>query len=282
VFTSFVAAVLAVNVVLFAYDARDVDAWRAAPWLLLVVAGIAAWASAAWRTRRRRRARQAALGSGAPWERHGYWSRGGEARYQKLDPPGHGRTLRTWLLGSTLAGVFASAVLAWRAPSVVGWTLASAAVSGVVCLGLSWRGFVDARVTYHGFPYRVGGPIRLDFSFARHANLAFDHLAFTLQCVVETPRLGGLVRPDIRRVFAQTIQRGDDLPAGSFDIDLVFDVPADAPGADPLATPAVYWELAVLGEGPGFRYEDVFLVPIYARPADGAAERPAARIDLGR
>jgi hypothetical protein len=187
-------------------------------------------------------------------------------RWKRLDPPRVFVALRTILAWAGLAGFLGSAALAHARAGSAGWTFLSSLFAWAIALLLSWRGYAGAYVVYREDPYRVGAPVRMGWQFRREAKgaAAFEHVEFTLQCVVETPRLGGLVRPDVRRVFASSVLRGDDYAAGAFDVDLVFDVPGDAPGSDLVGTPVVYWELAVEAEGPSCRYEDVFLVPILA------------------
>jgi hypothetical protein len=217
----------------------------------------------AWRRRRTRRL----AATRAPWLLDGYWSSSGESRFSNFVAPWPFARLLRFVL---IASVPLLMIVAAYAQS--GWGLVLAAASAATALTMSWRGFANVRVEYRKFPYRVGECVAFGFSFKKRfgAPALFDRATFTLQCVEETPRWGGLRAPRVRRLFATSIEKHEELPPSPFQLELEFDVPADARGADFLGPPSVYWELSVEGEGPGFRYDEEFLVPIYAADASAA------------
>jgi hypothetical protein len=210
------------------------------------------------RERRRRRAAEIA----APWWRHGYWSHEGEVRFVALDGPAAVERLRNVLTWTALFALLAAAVLAAMRRDAAGAACVAGMVSLVVVAVTAWRGYANLRVRWFEFPAGTGGPVRLVFSFRkRRADL--ERLTLTLRCVVETPRGGGMLRPGVRCVYARSAERGDRVGQDGGEVEVSFDVPANAPGADPFGTPAVFWELTVDCEAPRFRYNGAFLVPVY-------------------
>jgi hypothetical protein len=185
-------------------------------------------------------------------------------RRRPLDPPGVFVRLRRALWQLAVVGTFAAMVLAVIGGGAAQWTFLASMASFAVALAMSLQGPSTATLTFVDPPLRVGAPARMHFHFEAARRHAFDRATFTLLCVVESPRLFGLVRPYVDVVRAIRIEKGDDLPPGTFDVDLAFDIPPDAPPSDLLARPAVYWELAVRGEGPWLGYSNVFLVPVAA------------------
>ena len=214
----------------------------------------------AWRGRR-------AASTAAPWTRDGYWSKEGEVRFVSLSGPVAIERLRTVLAGTSLVTLLAAVVLAvTRRGAAAAGACFAGLVSLVVVAITAWRGFANLRVRWPEFPARTGGPVRLHFSI-RKRRAELERLTLTLRCVVETPRGGGMLRPDVRCVFSRSVERGDRIGHDGGAVEVEFDVPADAPGADPNGTPGVYWELAVLCESHRYRYDGVFLVPVYRRPS---------------
>lgn len=236
----------------------------------------------ALRNRRRRRLAHTPVGIVTPWTIDGYASERADMQTTKLVSP----LLYAKFLGAALG--FAAFV--WYALWVTGtwrpeWGIALGIGSYGAGLLLTMRGSAKACVRYEKFPYRVGERVRLGFAFerVRKAPAVFDHLTFTLQALTSRPRLFGIVRPEVRRVFAATVEHADDLPPSSLDMEIEFEVPADAPGTDLVATPAVFWELAVEGDGPGFRYAERFRVPVYGAGVGRGIEEletPASRPSL--
>jgi hypothetical protein len=202
----------------------------------------------------------------APWDHDGYESRSGEARSRRLCARvPYARPLAAGLV------VWAATLpdLPFASDLPTQWIVALVLASVAVACALYFRGVAHGHVAYGRFPFRVGERVSLAFHFdkPRGPPLVFDRLALTLQCVRERRRLRGLWPPEARRVLAETVVRHDESPPSPFTIPVTFDVPADAPGTDFGVDAPTYWELAVEGEVAGLRYEDVFLVPIYARPA---------------
>jgi hypothetical protein len=208
-----------------------------------------------------RRRRAAAIA--APWRRHGYWSHEGEARFVALSGPVVIERLRSALAWTSLFALLAAAVLGATGHRVPAQAACFAGLLSLVVVAVTaWRGFANLRVRWPEFPARMGGPVRLTFGFRKRRS-DLERLTLTLRCVVETPRCGGMLQPGVRCVYARTAERGDRVGQDGGEVEVTFDVPADAPGSDPFGAPAVFWELAVACEAPRFRYDGAFLVPIY-------------------
>jgi hypothetical protein len=145
----------------------------------------------------------------------------------------------------------------------------AAAFASVIVAGwISHRGHVSTQVVFDETPFRIGRPAGMEFELLRPwRKVVFDRMTFTLQCIRVERILFGILPARHRRVFVEEITYGDEVPDGSFDVDLVFDVPADAPATDLAADSPVFWELEVVGDGPGVRYEERFRVPVYAADA---------------
>jgi hypothetical protein len=190
-------------------------------------------------------------------------------RIARLDPPGALPMLRTVLAWSGALGALAAPWLFLRGSASARWTLLASAAALVTSFALGRRGKARGRVVICGSARgQVGARVRVGIDVATSNPTArFERLSCTLQCVSERPIWGGVLPPEHRRLFASTVEHADDFGPGRLGLELEFDVPAGLPATDFRARPAVYWELAVEGEGAGFRYEDVFLVPVDGRAA---------------
>lgn len=188
-----------------------------------------------------------------------------DGRWQlvRLEAPGRFTPSLRAMLGVSIAAAVAAN---WTDGEAASWALASAAVSSAAWFLLRWRAVAHVRLDYREFSFRPGGRVALAFRMRKPfgAPAEFERLSFTMQCVTETRRCGGLLRPHVRRIHAVRLDRDGELPPTPFTQELEFDVPADAPVTDLFGDPVVYWELAVLGEGPGFRWEQEFLLPVRA------------------
>jgi hypothetical protein len=137
-----------------------------------------------------------------------------------------------------------------------------------------WRGSFGVVVARARFPkdaLRTGraGTIELTFDATR-SELAPETFAFELQCVRARRAFAGVFpRRDVVVAVAplrRELVNSDRLRSNWR---LEFEPPAGAPGADLLASPAVYWRLCVEAAGPRAAYRETLLVPVFATPATG-------------
>ena len=223
-----------------------------------------------WMHRRRRYARTP-VGIVRPWHLDDVpWREGREPVRLTASLP-YARSLGAALL---CAGVFWYALnitKAWRTD----WGFGLALVSVIVGTFLTSRGTARTNLRRTG-PVRVGDRAEFTFWFekSRGSPAVFDRLTFTLRCLTERPRWGGLLPAEVRCLYCGRIEHGENLPPSPIAVDLEFAIPADAPGTDVLAEPAVFWDLLVEGDGAGFRYRQEFLVPVYATDRPGGALTP--------
>lgn len=232
-----------------------------------VAAMLVVWvAFAIRRWGRASRARRAAA-TAAPWRDHGYWSQDAEERFVALGPSRVMTRVRRLLEVSgwfAFAGGTALAAAQSRAAiPAFGAGLASLAV--VFLTGM--RGYVNVCVVWREHPARTGESAHFSVSVTPAPRGRFENVEMTLRCVVETPRRRGLLRPSVSCPFSATRHFADELPDAAITLHARFDVPPGLPGADPYGEPAVFWELVVAGERPGSRFDETFLVPVYAPPS---------------
>lgn len=129
-----------------------------------------------------------------------------------------------------------------------------------------------SRLHYDWFPFHTGEGASLRLTLSRPR--AFDRLRVTLRAVEEAYEDRSDDAQRDTRVVPYCVHEevreytGEDARLGSGgELSLEFDIPADAPTTALAERPPTYWELAVRGEIAGADYREVFLVPVYARPA---------------
>lgn len=238
-------------------------AWGGATALLALVF---VWASFRVRQAERRRMREKARVSATPWTWHGYWSLEGEKRFVALRPSRVMTKVRRLLeVSGWLALVAAAALYLHRQNSAA---VFPASVAGVASLAVVFftgvRGAANVIVVWRERPGRTGEPVHYSVSVAPMPGGRFDRIDMTLRCAVETSRLGGILRPEVKCPFSATRLFADEIPDAAVTLHARFAVPAGLPPADPYGEPAVFWELLVTAERSGSRFEETFLVPVYA------------------
>lgn len=125
-------------------------------------------------------------------------------------------------------------------------------------------------LSYEGFPYSLGGPLRAQLRTPHHVS-AIDELTLTLRCVEEkyvTTR-GADNRSQTQVVCYElyrdvaTLDRARLTSLASGPIPVEFRVPSGQPATNLAATPPTYWEIEAKGKARGANYQAYFLVPIY-------------------
>ena len=232
--------------------------------LAFVIVAVPVLRRVAWMGRRRRAARRPS-GLLEPWRLDDVpWrSATSEVRLRPCVP--HARPIAATLFTiALLLYVFVAARLVRTE-----WGLVCAIVSALTGKLLTSRGKAGTILRFGRDPLRVGERAQIDFHFdkLRGRPAVFDRLTLTLRCLTETPRGGGLVRPEVRCLWTGQAVHGDDLPPGPVTVCAAFQLPPDAPGTEVLADPAVFWDLLVEGDGEGFAFRQEFLVPVYAEVA---------------
>ena len=223
--------------------------------------------------RRRRRAQRSPLARLAPWSVDGHGPQEGEWRATLLTAP--------LPLVRPISLLLACCAMVWMglsltAPGSFRWYFAMAFLCSATSGILQNRGGVRARMQRTTDPFWTAGRVSVTYLFMKDWGrpALFDRLTFTLRCLTETPRWGGLLRPQVRCLLSGQVVHGEDLRPSPLAGRVEFAIPADAPGTDVLADPAVFWDLLVEGEGAGFRYRQEFLVPVYATDRPGGALTP--------
>jgi hypothetical protein len=127
---------------------------------------------------------------------------------------------------------------------------------------LAWRvhGFGTAHLSFTEFPYAPGGSVALHFGMSE-GGASFRSVAFRLRRIRETVGPSSVVEFE-----GLAAPRRGGLPGPNQDVEIVFDVPADAGGTRLSASPPEYWRLDVAGDTSAGAYAETFLVPIYERP----------------
>lgn len=128
----------------------------------------------------------------------------------------------------------------------------------------------NSYLSYEGFPYSLGGPLRAQLRTPRHVE-KIDELKLTLRCVQEkyvTTR--GADNRRTTQVVCYELYRDvatlDHARLASFaggPIPVEFRVPADQPQTNLAATPPTYWEIEANGKAQGVDYQAFFLAPVY-------------------
>ncbi len=244
-------------------DRVPLEPFETAVWTGVVLASIVVvwgWFTIGRRTRALRARGTASVAD--PWRRHGHWPSGGEKRVAGFRPSKFRETLRRYLKATAgISGV------AWLLLTPAAGSHALIVASGVsfgVAMLLRMRGYSEVEVQWREQPARTGGQAHYVVRLAPFPAGGFDRVELTLRCVLETSRRGGLSRPEVTCPFAATRRFGDELFDGPVALHARFDVPAEFPGSDPDAEPAVFWELVVSGERSGSQLDETFLVPVYA------------------
>ncbi len=123
-----------------------------------------------------------------------------------------------------------------------------------------------SRVTWPEMPCRMGTPLRLRFGLEPGAS-SLVCARYELRCFVEIPR------DDLWRPFASAWSVAhyelapvpdDHLPSPGGDVELVFDVPDDAPSSKLSGGQRVIWQLRVDAETHTGPFDESFLVPVYS------------------
>ena len=130
-----------------------------------------------------------------------------------------------------------------------------------------------SRLAFGSFPFYLGGPLAARFSTSR-ATFEFNSMTFTLRCVeeqTETYRTtdqstGTRTRCDQLWADEVVLEGGGGRYGGEFPIS--FKLPDGDYGSRLIDTPERYWELEVKADTPGLDFAALFLLPVYARPAE--------------
>jgi hypothetical protein len=225
--------------------------------------GAASQDARAW-TRRREAARAAAAThADEPWTWDADWPRGGAKR------PFARRLLRRGpFLGLASLALFAQLVRAQPDQ----YTLSLEFVLGGVAAfpaGPAWKivGMGVAFLDWPRFPLFVGERAEMTFGVSEGGADLTD-VQITLRRLRESRDEAG---PDATAPFCeQTLHEAEPPPESTLPAGVhrrvVFDVPADAPGTTILSARVLYWEVRVQALADGRPYEELFLVPLYARP----------------
>ncbi len=252
---------------------------RHAPvWVVVIVAGVFFFGGlfffvhgirgvihkAAWK-------RAAARMPGEPWLYDHHWHREGVA-YSAFD-----EMLKRLLavLGWNLFLVpFAWVGIMHSWPFLVGAIVLG--LFGLILWGRWWTMLLDllrygnSYLSYEGFPYSLGGPLRAQLRLRRHASM-LDELTLTLRCVQEkyvtTKDMNNRSQTQVvcyelySDVAALDRARLASLASGPIPVE--FRVPANQPQTSLAATPPTYWEIEAKGKARGVDYQAYFLVPVY-------------------
>ena len=223
------------------------------------------WGKFAWWRVLQARRRRSAAAAAEPWRDHGYWSIEGEKRFVSLLPSRTAEKVRRLLGWTAVCAILAAFVLAFTARRDASLpTLGAGMLSLAVVVVTGMRGYANVVLVWRERPARIGEVAHYSVSVEPFPSSRFERIDLTLRCVIETPRPGGRLRPALTCPFSVTRRFADELPDGSVLLHARFDVPAGLPAADPLGEPAVFWELLVSAERPGSRFDETFLVPVYA------------------
>lgn len=249
---------------------------RSAIFPIVVFVGLLALAvqsALAWRAARRG-AMLLAAHPREPWRCDHRWDPRGETRtwFARMASAYQSRRRRArWVItmGIVIVCVLV-AIGSWRgAAAVMG--------SAFACVAwFAWRfqGAGDARLHFAKFPFHPGERVTLRFGMAE-GGATFRRAEFHLCRVVEIDS-GRAKFAHGMRIFELSERRPPGaLPGPDFDIEVSFDVPANAVGTRLSASPPEYWVLDVLAATSSGPYAVTFLVPIYERPSAPLAEPKA-------
>jgi hypothetical protein len=204
-----------------------------------------------------------------PWRWDHAWDPTGTS-VTALDRFRRGTRPRTWA-GARAVYFTAAAVVILFVVSVAdgispGWVMVTAAL--VVWGWRAWRahGAGSMRVSYAKFPFHPGERVTLYFG-ASEGGASFHRVAFHLRHVREVAR-GPFGWRGAYAASTITVERPPGLlPGPEQDVEIVFDVPARAPGTCLSDALPQYWSLDVVANTSAGPYCESFLVPIYDRPS---------------
>lgn len=138
----------------------------------------------------------------------------------------------------------------------------------VVLIGRALK-FGASRVLFPRFPFRIGEPIDLGWQPASGIGRA-NGGSFTLRCVKEWFEVSGSGSDQNRRLVHEEqwhgtwlLDKARELSPGEH-VDLRFRPPANLPATQLAADTPVFWEFEVALDLPGFDFEEIYLVPVYA------------------
>jgi hypothetical protein len=193
----------------------------------------------------------------------------GETRAAIYAPLGEGvawaAKLLTW---SGVAAYYATLLFDWSHRTV------PAVVPLFAALGVNWilvavagRPVAEAHVRFRDAPLRPGTVASIEFALGTPRRpFPPEAFEFTLRCVRETRRCGGLV-PSRAEVLASVPPSGQDARLAKSltqRVVLEFVLPEGLPGSDLLADPAIVWTLDVDASADGRSFRDAFFVPVRA------------------
>jgi hypothetical protein len=164
--------------------------------------------------------------------------------------------------------LLAGAVSSWIQSGVRIETEIFGAVFGLVGTWFCWRGFQNlragqVRLATVGFPLFVGERIELSFGVS-DGGAKFHRGSVLLRCLEQCPGR----KPTVFHVWSEWFDLDrDTLPGPGNDTLLRFDVPAGLRGTRLDVPDACCWELRVMGTTDRGPVSEMFLVPIYERPA---------------
>jgi hypothetical protein len=225
-------------------------------WLVMIGPGGGFAALAAARVRRRRAAHP-----DEPWLWDHAWDAGGAS----VGPLRH--LARTHSAGLIVPVVALPTILAFAARARAGPAWIAPVCVLAPLTAWSWRfwrvsRFGAARLSFTRFPYVPGEPVTLHFGMSPDG-ASFERAEFRLMRVKESRR--GLARSAWPELMFVERRPPGLLPGPDADVEVSFDVPADAPGTRLSDSPPAYWLLEVVADTSAGPYAETFLVPIYER-----------------
>jgi hypothetical protein len=124
-------------------------------------------------------------------------------------------------------------------------------------------------LAYDQFPYFLGSALSARLRAPRHVS-DLDELDLTLRCVMERYVTSGAGNNRNTKVVCYelykdkiTFSREQLAGFGGGDVPLRFNLPADRPATELIATPPTYWEIEARGSSHKVNYQAYFLVPVY-------------------
>ena len=150
------------------------------------------------------------------------------------------------------------------------------ALFGLILWGRWWAMLLDllrygnSFLSYEGFPYSLGGPLRAQLRVRHHVSM-IDELTLTLRCVQEkyvtTRDMNNRQETKVvcYEIYSDvaTLDRARLASLASGPIPVEFRVPPDQPQTNLAATPPTYWEIEAKGTARGADFQAYFLVPVY-------------------
>jgi hypothetical protein len=206
----------------------------------------------------RRRDRRLARHAADPWAVDHRWDAGGSKTGLPLPDVGCGDFFLLWAACLVTSG----------------WPPLMLGTAGAWLVWIAWRAWRStgrgrAHASFTQFPYFLGGPVELHFGVSE-GGATFLSARYLLTRVQEVDFgfLGGGPRRRWK-VVSECVPEEGVLPGPGADVRLVFDAPAHEVGTTLSAALPTYWELRVVGETTSGPFDEVLLVPVYARPAGG-------------